>query len=212
MPRFSRRPPKATAARCLRGIDTPFSVYIPGAPALSSPPLWAHERRGPQRAAECIPSPRSVSRQCTLPVTTRMVRYQRVLDVIGHGETRLHCLDRHSRENGCPPIELAACRSDTEGALSWDHSRLILRTEVRYIPSVLRTAMVLSDIEGLSIPQVAKRIGVAVATAWRARAELRHHMFQRCGPGCGRPVATGSRTVSESSSPSDAVSDPEGGL
>ncbi|HEY7304969.1 MAG TPA: sigma-70 family RNA polymerase sigma factor [Bryobacteraceae bacterium] len=61
----------------------------------------------------------------------------------------------------------------------------MLRTEMRRIPPLFRKVILLRDMEGLPMPEVADRLGITVPAAksrlLRARNELRGRVMRRCG-------------------------------
>ena len=61
----------------------------------------------------------------------------------------------------------------------------LLRTEISRIPPVLRQVMLLYDVEQLSMPEVAARLGLSVPAAksrlMRARVEMRLRLSKHCG-------------------------------
>ncbi len=90
------------------------------------------------------------------------------------------------------PFELADMGPDPEGDLGYSELIEVLRTEVKRIPPLLRNVMLLRDIRGLPINDVAHELGITVSAAKsrlvRARAELRERMIHQCGSGGGCPV------------------------
>lgn len=78
------------------------------------------------------------------------------------------------------PIQLAATGPDPEGELGFRQMTDVLRSEVRRIPPLLRNVLVLHDIDGLPMMDVAEQLNITVAAAksrlGRARAELRERM------------------------------------
>jgi RNA polymerase sigma-70 factor, ECF subfamily len=81
-------------------------------------------------------------------------------------------------------IQLPAPGPDPEGQLAFLQLVKVLRIEIRHIPHLLRKVVLLRDMEGLPMPDVANRLGITVSAAKsrlvRARAELRFRMNRHC--------------------------------
>ena len=62
----------------------------------------------------------------------------------------------------------------------------ILHREIRRLPPLLRNVMVLRDLEGLSMDDVAGQLGISVVAAksrlLRARSELKLRLQRHCAP------------------------------
>jgi RNA polymerase sigma-70 factor, ECF subfamily len=84
------------------------------------------------------------------------------------------------------PIQLAASDPDPEGELSYNQLSNVLRFEVGRIPRLMRNVMLLRDIQGLPMRDVADQLGITVSAAKsrlvRARAELRSRMTRHYHP------------------------------
>ena len=82
-------------------------------------------------------------------------------------------------------LELVSQLSDPEDQLGWDEVVSLVRKEISRIPPLLRQVMLLRDLEQLSMPDVAMRLGVSVPAAksrlMRARVELRARLAKHCG-------------------------------
>jgi len=96
---------------------------------------------------------------------------------------RLVYLDEAVSASNSQPLQLPATGPDPEGDYAcWQLSHA-LRTEVRRIPPLMRNVMLLRDIQGLPMPDVAVRLGITVSAAKsrlvRARSEMRSRMTQR---------------------------------
>src|SRR5262249_2310201 len=63
------------------------------------------------------------------------------------------------------PLELPACGPDPEGELAFDQMKVVLRTEIRRIPPLLRNVMLLRDIQELPMTDVAEKLGITVPAA-----------------------------------------------
>ena len=83
------------------------------------------------------------------------------------------------------PVELRDVRRTPEEELGKVEVAALVRREVGRIPPMLRSALVLRDMQELSMQEVAARLGVTVAAAksrlLRARAELRERMRKHMG-------------------------------
>ena len=82
-------------------------------------------------------------------------------------------------------VELIGQMEDPEDEIGWREVVELLRREVSRIPPLLRNVMLLRDLEQLSMPDVAARLGLSVPAAksrlMRARLELRSRVFKHCG-------------------------------
>jgi RNA polymerase sigma-70 factor (ECF subfamily) len=81
-----------------------------------------------------------------------------------------------------PAVELSARGPDPEGDLAFRQIKRVLRIEMRRVPRLLRDTMLLRDIEGLPMADVAHRLGITVPAAKsrlrRARTELRSRLIR----------------------------------
>jgi RNA polymerase sigma-70 factor (ECF subfamily) len=82
-------------------------------------------------------------------------------------------------------VELVGRAADPEDQLGLDELVQLLRKEISRIPPLLRNVMLLRDLEQLSMPDVACRLGLSVPAAksrlMRARMELRCRIAKHCG-------------------------------
>jgi RNA polymerase sigma-70 factor (ECF subfamily) len=82
-------------------------------------------------------------------------------------------------------VELVGQIEDPEDQIGWAEVAALLRREVSRIPPLLRNVMLLRDLEQLSMPEVAARLGLSVPAAksrlMRARVELRSRISKHCG-------------------------------
>jgi len=89
-------------------------------------------------------------------------------------------LDEAPPEPRSLPIQLAASGPDPEGELGVIQLTQVLRSEMTRIPRLMRDVMLLRDIQGLPMRDVAGQLGITVSAAKsrlvRARAELRSRM------------------------------------
>jgi RNA polymerase sigma-70 factor (ECF subfamily) len=96
--------------------------------------------------------------------------------------TRFVYLDEEPTEPKSLPIQLPGTGPDPEGELGYQQLTDVLRFEVRRIPPLLRNVMLLRDIKGLPVQDVANQLGISVSAAKsrlvRARAELRLRMVR----------------------------------
>lgn len=94
-------------------------------------------------------------------------------------------LDESGSEQKTLPIQLPSAEPDPEGELASLQLAQVLRLEVSRIPRLMRDVMLLCDIEGLPIRDVAEYLGITVSAAKsrlvRARTELRSRMNKHCG-------------------------------
>jgi len=102
-------------------------------------------------------------------------------------------LDEVPTEPKTLPIQLPAMGPDPEGDLAFRQLTEVLRFEVRRIPPLMRNVMLLRDIDGLPIQDVADRLGITVAAAKsrlvRARTELGSRIRRRyVGMGNSSPL------------------------
>ena len=93
-------------------------------------------------------------------------------------------IDDKRRDSEMPPQELPACDPDPEGALALNELKQILITEIRHVPPRLRHVIMLRDIQGLPMKEVAQELEINVPAAksrlLRGRTELRLRLKQRC--------------------------------
>jgi RNA polymerase sigma-70 factor (ECF subfamily) len=94
-------------------------------------------------------------------------------------------LDDRGREDGSAPIQLTSPTADPEGELGSQEVSQVLKTEIRRIPPLLRNIILLRDIGGVPMTEVAEQLGITVPAAksrlLRARGELRLRMARHCG-------------------------------
>lgn len=94
-------------------------------------------------------------------------------------------LDEAATEQKTLPLQLPSAEPDPEGELAFVQLTQVLRSEVGRIPSLMRNVMLLRDIEGLPMRDVADHLGITVSAAKsrlvRARAELRTRMTKHYG-------------------------------
>jgi RNA polymerase sigma-70 factor, ECF subfamily len=117
---------------------------------------------------------------------SRIVVNQCRMFMRGRRRMRLLHLDAGIPEYGGGSIDLPSKRLDPEGELGCHQVREVLANEVRRIPPLLRNVVMLRDVEGLPMAEVANRLGISVSAAksrlLRARIELRTRVLRHCGP------------------------------
>lgn len=81
--------------------------------------------------------------------------------------------------------ELLSRASDPEGQALKAEMISVLETELRHIPPILRTVILLRDLNELPMPQVADHLGITISAAksrlLRGRNELRRRVTSRLG-------------------------------
>ncbi len=91
-------------------------------------------------------------------------------------------LDEAPSEPKSAPVQLHGKGPDPEGSLAFVQLTEVLRLEVARIPPLMRNVMLLRDIKGLPMRDVADQLGISVSAAKsrlvRARAELRLRMVR----------------------------------
>jgi RNA polymerase sigma-70 factor (ECF subfamily) len=119
-----------------------------------------------------------------LPWMLRIVVNQCLMLLRVRRRTRFLYIDAGSGHDGGRPIELPAVALDPEHEVIKQEMKDILKMEIRRIPPLLRTVMILRDVEELPMMHVAARLGITVPAAksrlLRARSELRQRVIQRC--------------------------------
>ena len=118
----------------------------------------------------------------------RIVENQCLMRIREERQLRFLHLDEASESN--IRIELVAQMADPEDELGSQQLGNLLRTELSRVPPLLRGVMVLYDVEGLAMPDVAARLGLSIPAAksrlMRARVEMRARLSKHCGRrGCG---------------------------
>lgn len=108
---------------------------------------------------------------------SRIVTNQCLMLLRQKRRTRFVYLDDTRREDNGPPMEVPSCGPDPEGELAYGEMKRVLRTAIRRIPPLLRNVVILRDIEGLPMLDVAEALKISVPAAksrlLRARTELR---------------------------------------
>jgi RNA polymerase sigma-70 factor (ECF subfamily) len=111
---------------------------------------------------------------------SRIVVNQCLMSMRSRRRIRLLYLDEMLPESQSRPLQLSGQEPDPETELGRREMQTVLRSEIRRIPPLLRNVMLLADIEGLPLQDVACRLGITVTAAKsrlvRARTELRSRM------------------------------------
>jgi len=117
--------------------------------------------------------------------------------------TRLVYLDEAPTDSKAVPVQLPSKGPDPEGELAYLQLTDVLRFEVKRIPPLLRNVMLLRDMRGLAMQDVAQQLGISLSAAKsrlvRARAELRLRMARHYNP------SRGSSALSRTAAPLDRV-------
>jgi RNA polymerase sigma-70 factor (ECF subfamily) len=110
----------------------------------------------------------------------RIVANQCLMQMRVRRRARFVYLDESPTEPRALPIQLSAPEPDPEGELAFVQLTQVLKSEVGRIPRLMRNVMLLRDIQGLPMRDVADQLGITVSAAKsrlvRARAELRIRM------------------------------------
>jgi RNA polymerase sigma-70 factor (ECF subfamily) len=98
---------------------------------------------------------------------------------------RMLHLDGDSVREGEGQIEVPCPAYDPEYEMIQSQMATVIQEEIRRIPKLLRTVVVLRDVEHLPMTDVAYRLGITIPAAksrlFRARTELRHRVLHFCG-------------------------------
>lgn len=107
-----------------------------------------------------------------------------------------HCLIRLRRRSqarmfyldaveGRDADELPSVTEDPEYCAIQNQMATVVRREIRRIPTLLRSVVLLRDVQNLPFEEVARRLGITVQAAksrlFRARTELQHRVIQSSG-------------------------------
>lgn len=84
-----------------------------------------------------------------------------------------------------PMLEPVDQRVNAENSLGREELKVVLAKEIGRIPPLFRTVLLLRDVQGMPIPEVAANLGISVPAVksrlLRARAELRERLQKHCG-------------------------------
>ena len=112
----------------------------------------------------------------------RIVENQCLMRIREERNSRFVYLDETAESN--VRLELVG-KTAPEDQLDLDEVVSLFRKEISRIPPLLRNVMLLRDLEQLSMPDVACRLGLSVPAAksrlMRARMELRSRIVKHCG-------------------------------
>jgi RNA polymerase sigma-70 factor (ECF subfamily) len=113
----------------------------------------------------------------------RIVENQCLMRIRQDRNARFVYLDEPTESN--LRVELVGQLADPEDQMGCGEVVALLRREVSRIPPLLRNVMLLRDLNQLSMPEVAARLGLSVPAAksrlMRARVELRSRISKHCG-------------------------------
>ncbi len=114
---------------------------------------------------------------------SRIVENQCLMRIREERNSRFVYLDESSESN--VRMELVGQLADPEDKFGLGEVVSLLRKEISRIPPLLRNDMLLRDLDQLSMPEVALRLGLSVPAAksrlMRARTELRCRITKHCG-------------------------------
>ncbi len=112
----------------------------------------------------------------------RIVENQCLMRIREARNSRFLYLDKSSDD---VRIELVGQSADPEEQVAAEEVVTLLRREVSRIPPLLRTVMLLRDLDEMQIRDVAGRLGLSIPAAksrlMRARLELRSRISKHCG-------------------------------
>jgi len=114
---------------------------------------------------------------------SRIVENQCLMRIREERNSRFVYLDESTESN--VRMELVGQIADPEDQFGLGEVVSLLRKEISRIPPLLRNVMLLRDLDQLSMPEVALRLGLSVPAAksrlMRARTELRCRITKHCG-------------------------------
>jgi len=116
----------------------------------------------------------------------------RMLLRIRKRQSLLHLDTQRSNEIN-RPIRLSALEDGPEDEVISGEFREVLQREIRRIPPILQSVLLLRDVHELSMTEVAEHLKITVQAAksrlFRARRELKARVIRQCGDGWrNRPV------------------------
>jgi RNA polymerase sigma-70 factor (ECF subfamily) len=113
----------------------------------------------------------------------RIVRNQCLMLMREHRRVGLVTVDATTESNA--RLELVDQVPDQEHDLGSREVDSLLRRELSRVPILMRNVMLLRDVEGLPMPEVAARLGISLPAAKsrliRARREMRARLTTHCG-------------------------------
>ena len=115
----------------------------------------------------------------------------------GRQASFLH-LDAGAEDGEIRTLELPDRQPTPEAALEGRELSDVLRNEIRRLPPLMRTVLVLRDLDEMSMEEIARRLGISVVAAksrlLRARLELRKRMERRIGHRSLWPVSVSAKS------------------
>jgi RNA polymerase sigma-70 factor (ECF subfamily) len=127
---------------------------------------------------------------------TRIVANQCLMLMRSRRRVAVVSIDESVSDQKKQPIQLPSRDPDPEGELAYAQLIGVLRAEVGRVPLLMRNVMLLRDIQGLPMNDVADQLGITVSAVKsrlvRARTELRSRMTKYC---CGLGSSPLSRTA-----------------
>lgn len=116
---------------------------------------------------------------------TRIVVNQCLMKIRKQKRARFLYLDEGSTQEDVATLELPSQEHTPEQDLARREVARVVQSEIGRIPPLLRHVFVMRDVQQMSMPDVAERLGISVAAAksrlLRARAELRERLKKHCG-------------------------------
>ena len=113
----------------------------------------------------------------------RIMQNQCLMRLRERGQTEVFSVD--ATPDSSARMEFVNQADSPEDELGAREVNNLLHTQMARIPPLMRTAILLRDVEDLPIGEVAKRLGVSVPAAksrlTRARKEMRSRLKERCG-------------------------------
>jgi RNA polymerase sigma-70 factor (ECF subfamily) len=115
----------------------------------------------------------------------RIVKNQCLMRIRSTRGLRFVYLDDMGPDDDWRTFELPAPGSDPEGELGCREVAEVLRQEIKRLPAPWRELIVMRDVNGMTIADIAGELGISVLAAksrlLRARGELRERMKRHCG-------------------------------
>ena len=116
---------------------------------------------------------------------SRIVVNQCLMRLRKDRRVRFLYLDEGGANDDVDTLELPGLDPTPEANLGRGELRQVLQQEIARIPPLLRDVFLLRDVQELSMPDVASKLGISMAAAksrlLRARLELRARMQKHCG-------------------------------
>jgi len=116
---------------------------------------------------------------------SRIVKNQCLMLIRSRRGVQFVHLDERRPTDGNEPIQLPSADVSPEIEIGSREVSQVLQSEIRCIPRLLRNVLVLRDLQGLPMSDLAAQLGITITAAKsrliRARVELRHRMKRHCG-------------------------------